>query len=147
MFIKSIFLFCTKFPVDQSPTYKEPSWAESLKDDAFKVRLYVGIILLGVVLVSFPFFFQHIELRDGAMLNDWFLEQLQPRDVSIPIFAIIWSMTIFFLVRSVQSPTIFLTFMYGFILLSVSRFITISLVPLDPPHNLIPLIDPISNSF
>ena len=147
MFIRAIILFCIKFQVDLSSTYKGPTWAESLKDDAFKVKLYVGIILLGVVLVSFPFFFQHIELRDGAMLNDWVLDQLQPRDVSIPIFAIIWSMTIFILVRSVQSPTIFLTFMYGFILLSLSRFISISLVPLDPPHNLIPLIDPISNSF
>src|SRR6476620_8351900 len=138
MFIRAIILFCTKFQVDISSTYNGPTWAESLKDDSFKIRLYVGIILLGVVLVSFPFFFQHIELRVGEVLNDWVLDQLQPRDVSIPIF---------FLVRSVQSPTLFLTFMYGFILLSASRFITISLVPLDPPHNLIPLIDPISNSF
>src|SRR6476661_4688196 len=117
MFMRAIILFCIIFQVDISSTYKGPTCADGLKDDAFKVKLYVGIILLGVVCVSFPFFFQHIELRDEAMLNDWVLDQLQPRDVSIPIFAIIWSMTIFILVRSVQSPTIFLTFMYGFILL------------------------------
>ena len=130
-----------------APSYNELTWVDTLKDDSFKVKLYIGIGLLVTVLISFPFFFQHIELREGTVLNDAVLDYLSPRDASIPIFTIIWTMTALFFVRSVQSPTLFLTFMYGFILLSVSRFVTISLVALDPPHGLIPLIDPISNSF
>jgi hypothetical protein len=130
-----------------APSYNELTWVDTLKDDSFKVKLYIGIGLLVTVLISFPFFFQHIELREGTVLNDAVLDYLSPRDASIPIFTIIWTMTALFFVRSVQSPTLFLTFMYGFILLSVSRFVTISLVALDPPHGLIPLVDPISNSF
>jgi hypothetical protein len=130
-----------------APSYNELTWVDTLKDDAFKVKLYIGIGLLLTVLISFPFFFQHIELREGAVLNDAVLDYLSPRDASIPIFTIIWTMTALFFVRSVQSPTLFLTFMYGFILLSASRFATISLVALNPPHGLIPLVDPISNSF
>lgn len=141
------FYFAQKTKVDFAPSYKELNWATTLKDDSFKRKLYIGIGLLTAVLICFPFFFQHIELREGRVLNDIILQQLTARDVSIPIFTIIWSMTILFFVRSVQSPTLFLTFMYGFILLSVSRFITISMVPLNPPHDLIPLVDPISNSF
>lgn len=128
-------------------SYKELKWNETLRDEAFKVKLYIGIALLLTVLISFPFFFQHIELREGAVMDDVVLALLTPRDVSVPIFTIIWSMTTLLFIRSVQSPLLFLTFMYGFILLSVSRFMTIYFVPLNPPTDLIPLVDPISNSF
>ena len=120
---------------------------DTLKDETFKIKLYIGIALLLMVFISFPFFFQYIELREGRVLNDLVLNQLRARDVSIPIFTIIWGMTALFFVRSVQSPSLFLTFMYGFVLLSLSRFITIYLIPLNPPNELIPLVDPISNSF
>ena len=120
---------------------------DTLKDETFKIKLYIGIALLLMVFISFPFFFQYIELREGRVLDDLVLNQLRARDVSIPIFTIIWGMTALFFVRSVQSPSLFLTFMYGFVLLSLSRFITIYLIPLNPPNELIPLVDPISNSF
>jgi hypothetical protein len=81
------------------------------------------------------------------VLKDSVLDVLGPKDVSVPIFAVIWSCTAFFLYRCVQSPMMFMTYMYGFVLLTLSRMITISLVPLNPPDGLIPLIDPISNSF
>jgi hypothetical protein len=128
-------------------SYKELKWNETLKDDTFKVKLYIGIALLVTVLISFPFFFQYIELREGEVIDDVVLGLLTPRDVSVPIFTIIWSMTALLFIRSVQSPLLFLTFMYGFILLSASRFMTIYFVPLNPPTDLIPLVDPISNSF
>ncbi len=128
-------------------SYKELKWNDTLKDEAFKVKLYIGIALLVTVLISFPFFFQHIELREGEVMDDVVLGLLTPRDVSVPIFTIIWSMTALLFIRSVQSPLLFLTFMYGFILLSASRFMTIYFVPLNPPTDLIPLVDPISNSF
>jgi hypothetical protein len=143
---RSVFLF-SRVQMELAHTYKELSWIEIMKDDSFKLKLFVGIGLVLTILISFPFFFQHIELREGQVLNDFVLTRLSAHDVSIPIFAIIWATTILFFIRSVQNPLLFLSFMYGFILLSVSRFITIYLVPLDPPHNLIPLVDPISNAF
>jgi hypothetical protein len=128
-------------------TYKEQTWSETMKDEAFRIKLYIALVFVAGILISFPFFFQHIELRQGRLLEDPVLDILRPRDVSIPIFAMIWSMAALFLIRSIQSPLMFITFMYGFILLSLSRMLSITLVPLDPPPGLIPLIDPISNSF
>jgi hypothetical protein len=133
--------------VDSTTAHKELKWAEAMKVPSFRVRLYVGLFFLICVLVSFPIFFQHIELREGRMLNDPVLALLPAADVSVPVFAIIWSIAILFFIRSYQTPMIFMTFLYGFILLSISRFITISLVALNPPADLIPLIDPISNLF
>ena len=85
-------------------SYKDQSWNESLKDESFKIKLYIGGVLLAIVLVSFPFFFQYIEQRDGDVLNDVVLDALVARDVSVPIFTIIWATTILFLIRSIQSP-------------------------------------------
>jgi hypothetical protein len=127
--------------------YKEQSWSQTLKEDSLRIKLYIGSAFVVGILIAFPFFFQYIELREGQVLRDVVLEKLSARDVSIPIFAMIWSMTVLFLVRSIQSPLMFMTFMFGFILLSLSRFTTIYLVPLNPPEGLIPLVDPISNSF
>jgi hypothetical protein len=136
-----------KKSVELTPSYKELKWNEAMKDASFKQKLLIGSGLAVCTLISFPFFFQYIELREGTVLKDLLLEQLNAKDVSIPIFCIIWTTTLLFFRRSVQNPMLFLTFMYGFILLSVSRFISISLVPLNPPHDLIPLVDPISNAF
>jgi hypothetical protein len=127
--------------------HKNISWAETLKHDRLRVKLYVGLVMLVCILVSFPFFFQFIEQRNGRSLNDPLLNILGPTDVSIPIFAMIWSTTILLIIRSIQKPHLFMVCMYGFILVSLTRFGTIMLLPLNPPEGLIPLVDPISNSF
>jgi membrane-associated phospholipid phosphatase len=56
-------------------------------------------------------------------------------------------MTILTFSRFKQDPNLFLTFLWGFILINLSRFVTIGLIPLDTPRDLIPIIDPISNQF
>jgi hypothetical protein len=56
-------------------------------------------------------------------------------------------MALLTIVRCVQEPQIFLLFLWGFIILSLSRMISIIALPLNPPNELIELIDPISNSF
>ena len=126
---------------------KDRKWTLAWRDPSFKIKLISGIVLTLIALACLPFFFQHIEQREGAVLNDWVLDQLTPRDVSIPIFAMLWSMAILFAIRSVQNPVIFVTFLHGFWILTFIRMITISLFALNPPPGLIPLIDPISNSF
>jgi len=133
--------------MEVATSYKELTWNDTMKDESFKVKLYIGIALLLTVLISFPFFFQYIELREGQILDDIVLDQVTARDVSVPIFTIIWATTLLICIRSVQSPAFFITVMFAFILLSVSRFLTIYFVALNPPDGLIPLIDPISNSF
>ena len=125
----------------------EDKWAHAIKDPLFRKKLYAGLISAIITLGSLPFFFQHIEQRNGIVIPDMVLNFFPSMDVSIPIFTMLWSMTILIIVRSVQSPKLFVTVLYGFVFMELSRMMTIILFPLNPPEHLIPLVDPLSNSF
>jgi hypothetical protein len=122
-------------------------WKKAMSDSFFRKRLQFGLIVWVAVLISFPFFFDYIENRNGIQLNDFILNSIPAYDVSIPTFLIIWSMFMVFLYRAIYDPTLLLLFLWGFIFLSISRFISIYLVPLNPPEQLIALRDPITNIF
>ena len=122
-------------------------WNEALADSFYKNRFQLGIIIWVAILIAFPFFFNYIENRNGPVLNDWIINKIPAFDLSIPTFLIIWSMFLFFLYRAIQKPELLLLFLWGFIFLSISRFITIFLFPLNPPEQLIELSDPITNIF
>lgn len=121
------------------------TWKQAMQSWAFKSWLIAGHVLLITILLVLPYFFDHIELRDGVFLNDPFLQVVPAMDLSTPIFLCIWSTAALLIYRCFFYPVIMITAMYGFILVLFTRMLTISLVPLDAPEGLIPLIDPISN--
>ena len=126
---------------------EEDTWSYFIKNPVYKRKLIIGIVSVCLVLLSLPFFFQAVEKRQGHVLNDVVLTSLPAHDVSIPIFGLLWSMALLMAIRSLQSPFTFLLFIYSFVLVEATRIITISAIALNAPEGLIPLIDPISNSF
>jgi len=119
------------------------AWSESL----FKQKLLLAIAIMLCLTPVFPVFYQYIEARQGYIYNDWLLNYIPSTDVSIPIFTITWGMAFFTLRRVLQNPSLLLNLLYGIIVLNISRFISISLVPLDPPKGLIDIWDPITDLF
>ncbi len=103
--------------------------------------------LLMTVLFLYPYFFDFVQHRKGVVLHDWLLAWLPSMDVSGYIFLVICIATITGLVRSLQSPYLFLIFVWGYLLLNLSRLVTITLVPLEPPIGLLSLADPIAFPF
>ncbi len=122
-------------------------WKINLQSSEYRKKLIIGLILISFILLSLPFFFQAIEKRNGISFNDYLLSWLPAYDLSLYIFTVIWSMTLFTFSRFKQDPNIFLTFLWGFILINLSRFVFIGLIPLNAPADLIPIHDPISNHF
>lgn len=51
------------------------------------------------------------------------------------------------LIRAINNPSIYITYCWTLIFICIARIISISLVPLDPPLGLIPLVDPLSSVF
>lgn len=126
---------------------KKSNWKLAWQQPAFRTRLITGVLLMIALLSALPFFFAHIEQRKGVVLHDWLLRYVPPVNVSIFIFILIWSTVILGIVRIVQQPAIFQMLLWSYALLVISRYITISLVPLDPPIGLVALIDPLANAF
>lgn len=122
-------------------------WSEYWKKPDFRNRFQWGLFIWILVLIAFPFFFGYIEQRTGWIPKDWLLEQLPSWDTSIPCFLVIWGMFALFFYRSLYQPRLLLLFLWGFIVLSLMRFCSIYMLPLEAPSNLIPLRDPISNLF
>lgn len=123
------------------------NWREAIADSFYKKRLQSGLIIWVLILMAFPFFFNYIENRNGIVLDDFIIKAIPAYDVSVPTFIIIWSMFLLFLYRAIYDPKLLLLFLWGFIILSISRIISIYLVPLNAPHQLIALRDPITNIF
>ena len=123
------------------------AWGLSWQSAEYKRKLTIGLAIISVILIVLPFFYQAIELRNGILINDYLLREIPAINVSIYIFIIIWSMALLTFSRFKADPQIFITFLWGYILINLTRFISIGLIPLNAPIGLIPIEDPISNAF
>ncbi|WP_413997985.1 phosphatase PAP2-related protein [Flavobacterium sp. W1B] len=123
------------------------NWSNAFASSSYCKQLSISIGSILIILAFFPWFFQTIEARNGILLNDWLLNLIPAHNVSLAIFICIWASAILILVRSIQNPQILLTFLSAYVILCLSRIISISLVPLNAPTGLIALADPLSNAF
>lgn len=124
---------------------KTTNWGAALENTRFRNKLIAGVIMLTCILLLFPYFFAYIEKRNGVILDDMLLRYIGPADLSIPIFIIIWSTTLLFIVRSFYYPSIFINAVYCLSFLSLMRMLSIYLTPLDPPATLIAIKDPLTS--
>ena len=136
-----------KKKIRQESTLLLNIWGEAWQLPLFKQKLLVGLAFFITLLNVFPIFYQYIEKRNGMMNHDVFLHLIPALDVSIPIFIVTWFMAVLMILKAIKNPAVFMTFLYGFIILNIARFISISLIPFNPPHDLIPIHDPIANIF
>ena len=121
------------------------SWSDAWQEPRFRNKTIIALILVAIILILLPTFFAFIEKREGMVLQDFVLDAIPAKDVSIPTFVVIWSVVLLVFYRIYQSPRLFLVFAYGFILMCLARMLTISLLPLNPPAGIITLKDPIAN--
>lgn len=123
------------------------AWKFTWQNKKSRFLLIIGGIVLIAFLIYFPYFFAMIEQKEGSIINDALLSIIPPKDLSVPIFIILWSTSLLILIRCIQNPSMLILFLWSFILITFSRFITIQLFPLNPPDGLIPLKDPLTNFF
>lgn len=126
---------------------QQQTWPDAWRQPVFRKKFVLVWALILPLLAAFPVFFQHIEKREGIILNDWLLNQISVRNVSLPVFIFIWGAALLAIVRCVKSPQTLLLLLWTYLLVSLSRMACIWLVPLNAPPHLIPLIDPLTNFF
>ncbi|WP_199502051.1 phosphatase PAP2-related protein [Mucilaginibacter conchicola] len=127
-------------------TIKE-AWVAALQSPKKRDKLLIGSAIIAVMLLGMPFFFNYIQNRQGALLNDWVLEHLPAHDVSPYIFTLIWGMGLLILIRAMYNPVIYINYVWSLIFINLTRMLTILFISLDPPKGLIHLIDPLTSVF
>ncbi|WP_316814644.1 phosphatase PAP2-related protein [Pedobacter nyackensis] len=123
------------------------TWQIAWDYQTFRIKFILGMTFLIGILVFIPHFFTHIEAREGIILNDWLLNYVPAKDASVLIFVILYGMIGLFLYRMSKNTIMCLTALWAFNFLCISRIITITLVPLNPPNDIIHLADPCSIFF
>ena len=129
-----------------SPSLKD-SWKVTWNSRYRRWQVIIGTVIMFAIIYTLHIFFGHIEKRKGAVLNDWLLVRIPPHNVSVLIFAIIWVMVLLILIRTFNHPSIYITYCWTLVFVCMVRFVTISVVALDPPPGMIPLVDPLSGVF
>jgi hypothetical protein len=124
------------------------NWRTIWNSSLHRLLTIWGSILLAVVLSILPHFFQTIQQRQGGIqLNDWILDALPACNVSTFIFLIIWGLGALTAVRAIAKPLIYTKYIWLYIFVVISRMLTITLIPLDPPARLVELVDPLTGIF
>jgi hypothetical protein len=129
-----------------SPSLKD-NWTVIWNSHYRHYQMIIGTVIMLAIIFILPFFFAHIEKRNGAVLNDWLLARIPAHNVSVLIFAIIWGMILLIVIRAINNPSIYITYCWTLIFVYIVRFVTISVVALDPPPGMVPLVDPLSSVF
>lgn len=122
-------------------------WKETWSVSVKRWQIIIGTTIMMSVVFTMPLFFTHIEKRQGTLINDPVLAAIPPHNVSVLIFAVIWGMILLIMVRAAYKPSIYIIYCWALIPITIARFISISIVPLEPPIGLQPLIDPLTGIF
>lgn len=123
------------------------NWKAAWQSTSQRTLMLIGSAIVAMVLAGMPVFFQHIEQRPGVQLHDFVLARIPAFDVSLYIFFIEWGMGLLILIRAIKTPAIYVRYVWLYIAISLTRLLTISLVPLAAPANLVELVDPITGVF
>jgi hypothetical protein len=120
------------------------SWKQALSKKYFRIHL-IASGFAGVLIISFlPYFFTEILLsKPGVALNDYLLNQLEPRDWSWVIFGLIYLSVLVTLLFNYSNPYTILLGIECYIGINLVRIATLYFITLEPPQGIIPLIDPL----
>ena len=118
-------------------------WKSALQDKSFRNKFIITAGLLALCAVVAPYIFEYVQQRNGLILNDYLLNRFPACDLSFWVFLVLYIFILPGVFILVLEPMRFLQGIFAYVIITVLRFITLLLVPLDPPVNIIELRDPL----
>src|SRR5687767_591363 len=122
-------------------------WKYYWSKPGFRIQFIIFVCILTSFMIIFPYFFDFVESRRGKLLSDPILDLLPAKDVSTPVFSLLYFAVISWLIISVRNPKVLLVGMQTYAMVTILRMITIPLFPLEPPLEYIPLREPFVQLF
>lgn len=119
------------------------SWVSFWKMPDQRYEFIVSALILTIVMLSSVPFLTQIELRAGVQLQDPVFNYLPAHDLSDLIFYILYTALLLGIIFLLPSPERLVIGFEAYALFVLMRMVTMTLVPLEPPIGLIPLVDPV----
>ena len=123
------------------------AWKNAWAYPAFRTQAIVSLITILSFSIVFNRFFDFVEARQGALLNDYILNILPSYNVSWIVFFFLYSGIIFGIYYHLSHPKTILIIFQTYIIVSLLRICTITLIPLEPPDGYLPLREPFVQLF
>lgn len=130
---------------EAGPDVQQPApgaWAQALAQPAFRRQGVLIVLLLVVLAVVVSPYFMYIQHRPGRLLPDPLLPLLPRHDVAVPIFVGMYGASVAGLGWLGRHPRLLLRGMWAYLLLTLLRMLTIWLLPLVPPLDIVAMPDP-----
>lgn len=118
------------------------NWKNAWSSSSFRNQFAITFMLFIAVGVYHLYCLKLWQLRTGTPVNDVILNLLTPRDFSVPIFIMEYSYALLVVIFTAGLPNRLLKGIQMFILITLARTVSIFLVPLEPPKEMIELQDP-----
>jgi hypothetical protein len=118
---------------------------KSVNKKQYLIYLVGSLALLAVVGQINCYFLHFIEQREGVVLYDPILELFPARDLSTPIFIVLYSSITAGWILASRHPKLLIRVLLAFSIMYLIRMACIYVVPLNPPQGLIPIKDEIIN--
>lgn len=123
------------------------TWKYYWQKQGFRIQFLLFAAALFSFTFTFSYFFDFIEARSGKVLSDPVLSLLPATNVSVPVFSILYFCVISWLVTYIKDPKVLLAGMQTYFMVTILRMLTITLFPLEPPIDYIPLREPFVQLF
>lgn len=121
----------------------DATWRQAWADRGFRWRVLLTLPALVATLSALAALVKWVEQRPGAVLADPVLALLAPRDVTWPIFTLIYVGILLAVIGLVRTPVRLLLGVQAYVAMAVLRMIVMWVTPLDPPPGMITLEDPL----
>lgn len=122
-------------------------WGKAVSHRRFRWLLALTVVWTAGVMVTLLKTLRRVESRPGAVLQDPILALLPAANLSVPIFVVEYGCMLAVLWLLLRRPIRMTVALMGFGIAMCFRLITVLITPLDPPPDLIPLVDPLVSAF
>ena len=121
----------------------DATWRQAWEDRGFRLRLLVVPPVVVATLAALAALVKWVERRAGAVLPDPVLALLAPRDVTWPIFTLIYVGILLAVGLLARRPVRLLLGVQAYVVMALLRIVVMWATPLDPPPGMIVLEDPL----
>ena len=123
------------------------AWRSAWREPGFRISVVAALAVAVGIAVVLPFFFEHIGRKAGVRPWDPLIPFIGPVDVTWTTFFVLYGGVAFTVIRAMPEPRSIERGIHAYVLLQLFRMICMELVTLEPPQDIIPLVDPVTVVF